>query len=84
VRVCVPQRLHRELPLTAEELENVFDSLNTDQNGYLTLEVFSSGFSEFPIFLFIALHSISISIQYDFIHPQGTICCMSHGLLLVQ
>uniref|UniRef100_A0A674BIX8 Calcium release activated channel regulator 2A n=1 Tax=Salmo trutta TaxID=8032 RepID=A0A674BIX8_SALTR len=42
------RRLHRELPLTAEELENVFDSLDTDQNGYLTLEVFSSGFSEFP------------------------------------
>uniref|UniRef100_A0A8C7HTZ8 Calcium release activated channel regulator 2A n=1 Tax=Oncorhynchus kisutch TaxID=8019 RepID=A0A8C7HTZ8_ONCKI len=40
------RRLHRELPLTAEELDNVFDSLNTDQNGYLTLEVFSSGFSD--------------------------------------
>uniref|UniRef100_A0AAZ3Q0S7 EF-hand domain-containing protein n=1 Tax=Oncorhynchus tshawytscha TaxID=74940 RepID=A0AAZ3Q0S7_ONCTS len=73
------RRLHRELPLTAEELDNVFDSLNTDQNGYLTLEVFSSGFSEFPIFLFISPHSISI--QYDFIHPQGTICCMSHEAL---
>uniref|UniRef100_A0A8C7VS91 Calcium release activated channel regulator 2Ab n=1 Tax=Oncorhynchus mykiss TaxID=8022 RepID=A0A8C7VS91_ONCMY len=43
------RRLHRELPLTAEELENVFDSLNTDQNGYLTLEVFSSGFSEISV-----------------------------------
>uniref|UniRef100_A0A6Q2YKS0 EF-hand domain-containing protein n=1 Tax=Esox lucius TaxID=8010 RepID=A0A6Q2YKS0_ESOLU len=40
------RRLHRELPLTAEELENVFDSLDTDQNGYLTLEEFSTGFKE--------------------------------------
>uniref|UniRef100_A0A8C7QWF6 Calcium release activated channel regulator 2Ab n=1 Tax=Oncorhynchus mykiss TaxID=8022 RepID=A0A8C7QWF6_ONCMY len=52
------RRLHRELPLTAEELENVFDSLNTDQNGYLTLEVFSSGFSQF-------LHSRRISVAED-------------------
>lgn len=39
------QRLHRELPLSAEELEDVFDSLDTGRNGYLTLEAFSSGFS---------------------------------------
>ncbi|XP_071003384.1 EF-hand calcium-binding domain-containing protein 4B-like isoform X2 [Oncorhynchus clarkii lewisi] len=52
------RRLHRELPLTAEELENVFDSLNTDQNGCLTLEVFSSGFSQF-------LHSRRISVAED-------------------
>uniref|UniRef100_A0A3B5BM13 Ras and EF-hand domain-containing protein-like n=1 Tax=Stegastes partitus TaxID=144197 RepID=A0A3B5BM13_9TELE len=48
------RRLHRELPLSAEELEDVFDSLDTDRNGYLTLEAFSSGFSRFtapgPIF----------------------------------
>ncbi|XP_008291518.1 ras and EF-hand domain-containing protein homolog [Stegastes partitus] len=41
------QRLNRELPLSAEELENVFDTLDSDGNGYLTLEEFSSGFSEF-------------------------------------
>ncbi|KAK6318027.1 hypothetical protein J4Q44_G00113180 [Coregonus suidteri] len=41
------QRLHGELPLSAEELENVFDTLDSDGNGYLTLEEFSSGFSEF-------------------------------------
>ncbi|KAF5895953.1 ras and EF-hand domain-containing protein, partial [Clarias magur] len=40
-------RLNKELPLSAEELENVFDSLDLDRNGYLTLEEFSSGFSEF-------------------------------------
>uniref|UniRef100_A0A8P4KFY6 Calcium release activated channel regulator 2Ab n=1 Tax=Dicentrarchus labrax TaxID=13489 RepID=A0A8P4KFY6_DICLA len=39
------RRLHRELPLSAEELEDVFDSLDTDHTGYLTLEAFSSGFS---------------------------------------
>ncbi|CAB1346175.1 unnamed protein product [Coregonus sp. 'balchen'] len=52
------RRLHRELPLSAEELENVFDSLDTDQNGYLTLEVFSSGFSQF-------LHGRRISVAED-------------------
>lgn len=41
------QRLHRELPLSAEELEDVFDSLDTKRTGYLTLEAFSSGFSRF-------------------------------------
>ncbi|XP_026143009.1 ras and EF-hand domain-containing protein homolog isoform X2 [Carassius auratus] len=41
------QRLNGELPLCAEELENVFDTLDADGNGYLTLEEFSSGFSEF-------------------------------------
>lgn len=40
------QRLHGELPLTADELENVFDTLDADGNGYLTLEEFSTGFSE--------------------------------------
>lgn len=39
------QRLHRELPLSAQELEDVFDSLDSDRTGYLTLEAFSSGFS---------------------------------------
>ncbi|KAK3544212.1 hypothetical protein QTP86_008306 [Hemibagrus guttatus] len=41
------RRLHKELPLSAEELENVFDSLDLDRNGCLTLEEFSSGFSTF-------------------------------------
>lgn len=42
------QRLHRDLPLSAEELEDVFDSLDSGRNGYLTLEAFSSGFSRCP------------------------------------
>ncbi|XP_064200566.1 EF-hand calcium-binding domain-containing protein 4B-like [Anguilla rostrata] len=41
------QRLHGSLSLSADELENVFDTLDTDANGYLTLEEFSSGFSHF-------------------------------------
>ncbi|KAL1257033.1 hypothetical protein QQF64_012578 [Cirrhinus molitorella] len=41
------QRLNGELPLSAEELENVFDTLDADANGFLTFEEFSSGFSEF-------------------------------------
>ncbi|XP_054475361.1 EF-hand calcium-binding domain-containing protein 4B [Anoplopoma fimbria] len=41
------QRLNAELPLSSEELENVFDTLDSDGNGYLTLDEFSTGFSEF-------------------------------------
>ncbi|KAK5928380.1 hypothetical protein CgunFtcFv8_013447 [Champsocephalus gunnari] len=41
------QRLNAELPLSAEELENVFDTLDSDGNGFLTLDEFSSGFSKF-------------------------------------
>ncbi|XP_054881373.1 EF-hand calcium-binding domain-containing protein 4B-like [Poeciliopsis prolifica] len=40
-------RLNGELPLSADELENVFDSLDSDGNGFLTLEEFSSGLSAF-------------------------------------
>uniref|UniRef100_A0A8C7YWK0 Calcium release activated channel regulator 2A n=1 Tax=Oryzias sinensis TaxID=183150 RepID=A0A8C7YWK0_9TELE len=39
------QRLNGELPLSENELENVFDCLDSDSNGFLTLEEFSSGFS---------------------------------------
>uniref|UniRef100_A0A3P9KZ67 small monomeric GTPase n=1 Tax=Oryzias latipes TaxID=8090 RepID=A0A3P9KZ67_ORYLA len=40
------RRLHREVPLSAEELEDVFDSLDMDHAGYLTLEAFSSRFND--------------------------------------
>lgn len=46
-----------ELPLSAEELENVFDTLDSDSNGYLTLNEFSSGFSMFIYSLY--LYSVS-------------------------
>ncbi|KAK2859007.1 hypothetical protein Q5P01_003627 [Channa striata] len=52
------RRLHSELPLSAEELEDVFDSLDSDHTGYLTLEAFSSGFSQF-------LHGRRISVTDD-------------------
>uniref|UniRef100_A0A3B5B9Z8 Ras and EF-hand domain-containing protein-like n=1 Tax=Stegastes partitus TaxID=144197 RepID=A0A3B5B9Z8_9TELE len=59
------RRLHRELPLSAEELEDVFDSLDTDRNGYLTLEAFSSGFQ--------FLHGRRISVTDDQNQAPGPI-----------
>ncbi|XP_069484396.1 EF-hand calcium-binding domain-containing protein 4B [Ambystoma mexicanum] len=41
------QRLHGELPLSQDELENVFDTLDSDGNGSLSLEEFTTGFSQF-------------------------------------
>lgn len=38
------QRLQAELPLSPDQLESVFDSLDDDGNGYLTLEEFTDGF----------------------------------------
>lgn len=41
------QRLRDELGVEPEQLEDVFDSLDGDHNGYLTLEEFTSGFGIF-------------------------------------
>ncbi|KGL76836.1 EF-hand calcium-binding domain-containing protein 4B, partial [Tinamus guttatus] len=41
------QRLHPELPLSLEELEKVFVTLDADGNGSLTPKEFTTGFSEF-------------------------------------
>jgi Ras and EF-hand domain-containing protein len=36
-----------EISLTPEQLEAVFDSLDVNKNGYLTIEQFLSGFGEY-------------------------------------
>ncbi|XP_051917648.1 EF-hand calcium-binding domain-containing protein 4B isoform X2 [Hippocampus zosterae] len=41
------QRLLGDLPLSADELEKVFVTLDSDSNGFLTLDEFSTGFSVF-------------------------------------
>ena len=41
------QRLVGELPLTGEELEEVFDLLDDDGNEFMTLEEFNEGFGKF-------------------------------------
>ncbi|NXN29226.1 EFC4B protein, partial [Nycticryphes semicollaris] len=41
------QRLHPELPLSLEELEKVFVTLDADGNGSLSPKEFTTGFSEF-------------------------------------
>lgn len=38
------QRMQGEMPLEPEQLEIVFDSLDMDQNGYLTFDEFIQGF----------------------------------------
>jgi len=42
------RRLETELPLTAEQLEQVFDSLDDNGNGFLTKFEFASGFGRPP------------------------------------
>ena len=37
------QRMRKEFPLEPEQLESVFDTLDDDHNGYLTLEEFTEG-----------------------------------------
>ncbi|NXJ57046.1 EFC4B protein, partial [Spizaetus tyrannus] len=65
------QRLHPELPLSLEELEKVFVTLDADGNGSLTPEEFTTGFSEFGKHVScIELYSYSIlstSIKQHFI-----------------
>ncbi|XP_078075730.1 EF-hand calcium-binding domain-containing protein 4B [Mustelus asterias] len=41
------QHLQTELSLSSDDLQDVFDSLDSDGNGSLTLEEFTTGFSQF-------------------------------------
>ena len=41
------QRMQEPLNLSPDQLEEVFDSLDIDKNGYLTLEEFTAGFSNY-------------------------------------
>ena len=49
--VCYFQRLRDQLPIDPEHLEVVFDRLDEDRNGYLTLEEFTDGFGEYLKFI---------------------------------
>lgn len=40
------QRMRSEIPLSPEQLESVFDSLDVEGNGFLTIEQFLSGFGK--------------------------------------
>jgi Ras and EF-hand domain-containing protein len=41
--------MRSEIPLTPEQLEAVFDSLDVNKNGYLTIEQFLSGFGKYKV-----------------------------------
>jgi len=74
------QRLTSELPLTADQLEDVFDSLDGDGNGYLTLYDFTDGFglcvsrwTRDLIFFPIAAHVVIRTRAL-----QNSVCCVLH------
>jgi hypothetical protein len=54
--------MRSEIPLTPEQLEAVFDSLDVNKNGYVTIEQFLSGFGEYK-YKIIYDSSISILAQ---------------------
>ncbi|XP_078530079.1 EF-hand calcium-binding domain-containing protein 4B isoform X2 [Lissotriton helveticus] len=68
------ERLHGELPLSLDELENVFDTLDSDGNGSLSLEEFTTGFSQFlfgeKIPLNDAFEEHEKQIQYENIYQS--------------
>ncbi|NXB65969.1 EFC4B protein, partial [Struthidea cinerea] len=56
------QRLHPELPLSLEELEKVFVTLDADGNGSLTPKEFITGFSQFLL--------EQIALKNDMVQPS--------------
>ncbi|XP_041270083.1 EF-hand calcium-binding domain-containing protein 4B [Onychostruthus taczanowskii] len=62
------QRLHPELPLSLEELEKVFATLDADGNGSLTPKEFITGFSQFLL--------EQIALKNDMVQPsEGETAC---------
>ncbi|XP_058684771.1 EF-hand calcium-binding domain-containing protein 4B-like, partial [Poecile atricapillus] len=62
------QRLHPELPLSLEELEKVFVTLDADGNGSLTPKEFITGFSQFLL--------EQIALKNDMVQPsEGETVC---------
>ncbi|XP_064265981.1 EF-hand calcium-binding domain-containing protein 4B [Passer domesticus] len=62
------QRLHPELPLSLEELEKVFVTLDADGNGSLTPKEFITGFSQFLL--------EQIALKNDMVQPsEGETTC---------
>ncbi|XP_039911432.1 EF-hand calcium-binding domain-containing protein 4B isoform X1 [Hirundo rustica] len=62
------QRLHPELPLSLEELEKVFVTLDADGNGSLTPKEFITGFSQFLL--------EQIALKNDMVQPsEGEAAC---------
>ncbi|XP_039911434.1 EF-hand calcium-binding domain-containing protein 4B isoform X2 [Hirundo rustica] len=63
-----PARLHPELPLSLEELEKVFVTLDADGNGSLTPKEFITGFSQFLL--------EQIALKNDMVQPsEGEAAC---------
>ncbi|KAF1568670.1 EF-hand calcium-binding domain-containing protein 4B, partial [Eudyptes chrysocome] len=75
------QRLHPELPLSLEELEKVFVTLDADGNGSLTPKEFTTGFSEFGkhvscIELYsYSILSTSIKKHFSLTQSEGETAC---------
>ncbi|XP_062403974.1 EF-hand calcium-binding domain-containing protein 4B [Sardina pilchardus] len=65
------QKLNGQLPLSADDLENVFDTLDADGNGYLTLDEFSSGFSEFLFGQGVSVSELGEEVSVDGATPES-------------
>uniref|UniRef100_A0ACB8E6G7 Uncharacterized protein n=1 Tax=Sphaerodactylus townsendi TaxID=933632 RepID=A0ACB8E6G7_9SAUR len=73
------QRLHKELSLSPEELEKVFDTLDADGNGSLTLEEFTLGFSQFLFEQNISVSEIQDSGTENIYQSKLTGICKDCG-----
>nr|CAD7445982.1 unnamed protein product [Timema bartmani] len=60
--------MRSEVPLTPEQLESVFDSLDKQGNGYLTIQQFLAGFGEFLSSHAVMARSTSGSSEEDAVY----------------